>query len=164
MKRICVFYSSVTGTTKRIALLVAAQLGLPVSDVYHTSEITESLISNYDLLILGTSTWGMGELNDDWSTAVQRLRKMNLRGKEIAIFGSGDSVAYSDVFCEAIGIIYYALKWTGAKFIGEVAEDGYHFDSSLAIVGSSFVGLPLDEENEPELTDTRVANWVTQLV
>lgn len=164
MKRIGVFYSSVTGTTKRIALLVAAQLSIPVSDVFHTSQITESLINNYDLLILGTSTWGMGELNDDWSVALQKLRKMNLRNKEIAIFGSGDSVAYSDVFCEAIGILYHGLRRTGAQFTGEVSVDGYHFEASSAIVGSSFVGLPLDEDNEPELTDTRVSNWVAELV
>ncbi len=111
-------------------------------DRYHNSEISESLLSNYDLLILGTSTWGMGELNDDWSMALQKLCKMNLRNKEIAIFGSGDSVAYSDVFCEATGIIYHGLKWTGAKFIGEVSVDGYHFEASSAIVGSSFLGLP----------------------
>ena len=60
-------------------------------------------------LILGTSTWGFGDLQEDWDAFLGSLTKMNLTGKTIALFGLGDSSTYSDTFVDGMGIIYRAL-------------------------------------------------------
>ena len=35
--------------------------------------------------------------------------------------------------------------------------------STHALVDGEFVGLPLDDDYEPELTEERIVNWVEQL-
>jgi flavodoxin I len=55
------------------------------------------------------------------------------------------------------------LTKNGATLSGQVPADEYEFDESQAVIKDKFVGLPVDEDFEPELTDERVANWVKQL-
>ena len=40
------------------------------------------------------------------------------------------------------------------------STDGYEFEESEAIFDGKFIGLPIDEDFEPELTDERVAKWL----
>ena len=47
--------------------------------------------------------------------------------------------------------------------IGKVATDGYTYDDSKSVVDGKFCGLPIDEDNESELTDQRLSAWVTQI-
>ena len=63
MKSTIVIYGSSTGTCQSIAETIAGKLGASAVDV---SSIDEAAISDHDNLILGTSTWGAGELQDDW--------------------------------------------------------------------------------------------------
>ena len=44
-----------------------------------------------------------------------------------------------------------------------IPADGYEFDASEALVNGKFMGLPVDEDFEPELTDERVKKWIEQL-
>ena len=41
--------------------------------------------------------------------------------------------------------------------------DDYNYEYSEAVVGGKFVGLPLDETNEPEKTDSRIASWLEEI-
>ena len=52
---------------------------------------------------------------------------------------------------------------SGAKLIGKVPTAGYTFDSSKSVVDGKFCGLPIDEDNESELSDQRLADWVQQI-
>ena len=47
--------------------------------------------------------------------------------------------------------------------VGSVADEGYEYDDSLAVVDGRFVGLPIDEDNEYDLTDDRLFPWVEEL-
>ena len=47
--------------------------------------------------------------------------------------------------------------------IGAVSTDGYTFDESASVVDGRFVGLALDEDNESDLTDTRIAAWTDEI-
>ena len=69
----------------------------------------------------------------------------------------------SDTFNNAIGNIYHKLKDTGARFIGDFNAEGYDFKGSAADIDGRIVGLMLDEVNRPDLTDTRIAEWVKSL-
>lgn len=163
MSKIGIFYGSTTGTTEDLANRIADKLGVDSSNVFEVTALTEDLVNEYDALILGSSTWGAGELQDDWYDGVKVLKGCDLSHKCIAIFGCGDSDSYSDTFCDAIGIIYEELKDSKCKFCGAVSTDGYTFDSSVAVVDDKFVGLALDEVNEDSQTDDRIDSWVEQL-
>lgn len=114
-------------------------------------------------LLLGTSTWGAGELQDDWYDGLEKLKGADLSGKTIALFGCGDCESYGDTFCGALAEIYEGLKGSGAKFVGQVPVDGYTFGDSAAVVDGMFLGLALDDINEDDKTDGRIDAWVEEI-
>ena len=105
-------------------------------------------MESYDILLLGTSTWGDGNWQDDWYDAIKMIRTADLNGKIVALFGCGDSESYCDTFCDGMGVIYDQLKNSGCTFVGAVSADGYSYSSSIAIIDGKFVGLALDDVNE----------------
>lgn len=163
MNKIGVFYGSTTGTTEDVAHRIAEKLNVPNGDIHDASKLNDELVKEYDVLVLGTSTWGAGELQDDWYDGIKVLKKADLSHKFVALFGCGDSDSYSDTFCDGIGILYEELKDTHCTFCGATDPSGYTFDSSVAVINGKFVGLPLDEVNEDGKTDERIAQWTEAL-
>ena len=121
MKKTGIFYGSTTGTTESVARLIAEKLGVSPADVHDVSKLDAALAESYEALILGTSTWGDGELQDDWYDGIKVLKNANLSGKTIALFGCGDSESYSDTFCDGMGILFEDLKDSGCTFVGAVS-------------------------------------------
>ncbi|WP_321331132.1 flavodoxin FldA [uncultured Bacteroides sp.] len=160
MNKIGIFYGSTTGTAEDIARKIAAKLNLPKTDIYDASKITEELVKQYDVLLLGTSTWGDGELQDDWYDGVKVLKAAGISHKYVALFGCGDAESYSDTFCGGMGNLYEDLKDTGCTFCGATDTDGYSFSASGSVVNDKFVGLAIDEVNEDDKTDGRIDNWI----
>lgn len=163
MKKTGVFYGSTTGTTESVARTIAEKLGIPSSDVYDVSKMTADVAGSYEALILGTSTWGDGELQDDWYDGIKVLKGMDLSGKTVALFGCGDSESYSDTFCDGMGILFEDLKDSGCRFIGAVSDADYTYSSSIAATDGNFVGLAIDDINESDKTDERVTDWTEKL-
>ena len=62
-----------------------------------------------------------------------------------------------------MGELYNGIKNSGAKFIGAVETDGYTFDDSEAVIDGKFIGLPLDDINEDDKTDTRIEAWIADI-
>jgi len=160
MSNTIVIYGSSTGTCEAIAEKIAQKLGCEALNV---QELSADVVAQHQNLILGTSTWGAGELQDDWYDGLSVLKGADLSGKTIALFGCGDCSTYSDTFVGGIGELYDGIKQSGAKFIGSVSTDGYTFDDSSAVVDGKFVGLPLDDVNEDDKTDERIDAWIAQI-
>ena len=163
MSKIGVFYGSTTGTTEDVARKIAEKLNVPQGDIHDASTLTDALVKEYDVLVLGTSTWGAGELQDDWYEGIKVLKGMDLSGKTVALFGCGDSESYSDTFCDGMGILFEDLKNSGCRFIGAVPDADYTYSSSIAVTDSNFVGLAIDDINESDKTDERVTAWTEKL-
>lgn len=163
MKKTGIFYGSITGTTEDVAHRIARRLKVADSDIHNVATAAPSDVEPYDLLVLGTSTWGAGDLQDDWEDFANGLSELSLKGKKIALFGCGDETM-ADTFCNGVGTLHERLKNTGAEFVGAFPDTVYHFDKSLADQGDGVaVGLLLDEVNHPELTDGRITEWVSLL-
>lgn len=162
MKKTGIFYGSTTGTTADVARRIAKVLGVADTDVHDVAHTAPSVLGDYELDIIGSSTWGSGEVQDDFYDFLDGARSLDLKGHRIALFGCGDE-SMSDTFNSAIGDIYLKLKDTGARFVGEFNADGYDFNDSAAEIDGRIVGLMLDEVNHPELTDGRIAAWVKTL-
>lgn len=163
MKKTGIFYGSTTGTTESVARLIADKLGIAPADVHEVTQLDTALAESYEALILGTSTWGDGELQDDWYDGLKVLQGAHLFGKIVALFGCGDSESYSDTFCDAMGLLYEGLKDSGCTFVGAVDDSGYTYSASVAATDGLFVGLALDDVNESDRTDDRVSAWAAQL-
>lgn len=153
-----IFYGSTTGTTESIASKVGTLLG---ADVMQVAEIDK--VENYDFVIFATSTWGMGDLQDDWIGALDTLVTKNLSGKKVGFIGVGDQASFGDTFVDGIGIIYEEIKDKGITLVGKTSVDGYSFSSSKAVDGDEFIGLVIDENNQSELTDERINAWVEKV-
>lgn len=157
-----IFYGSTTGTTEAVAQGIAMELNIADKDIHNVADADVSEVDAYDMLLLGSSTWGCGELQDDWSVFIESLKTKDLSGKKVALFGCGDAGCYPDTFCDAIGLIYEELQGTGCTFVGEYAPEGYDAVNSLVCKDGKFIGLAIDESN-PDATDTRVAQWCNLL-
>lgn len=160
MNKTCIIYGSSTGTCEDLASRIAAKLDIGSADVINVSSLSADQLAGYQNLILGTSTWGAGDMQDDWFDGLGTLKEADLNGKTVALFGCGDSASYSDTFCGGMRELYDAVVEGGAKVIGQVSTDGYTFDDSAAVIDGKFVGLALDEMNESDKTDERIDAWV----
>ena len=145
---------------EEIAGKIASKLSVSAINV---TDLNADVLAGNDNLLIGTSTWGAGELQDDWYDGVDLLKDTDLAGKVVAVFGCGDSAGYSDTFCGGMRELYDAAKAGGATLVGEVSTEGYTFDDSDAIVDGKFVGLALDDVNEDDMTDSRIDAWLGQI-
>lgn len=150
-----IFYGSTTGTTEMVAGKVGELLS---AEVLSATEIDR--VEEYDFVIFATSTWGMGDLQDDWYEALDKLKTKNLSGKKVGFIGVGDQAGFGDTFVDGIGTIYGEIKDMGINLVGKTSTDGYSFSGSKAVVDDEFVGLVIDENNQSELTDERINAWV----
>lgn len=162
MAQIGIFYGSSTGNTQDAAKRIAKALSDHTVALFDVASASADF-SAYDLILFGSSTWGLGDLQDDWESFIEEVKSADLAGKKVALFGTGDSSSYSDTFGEALGKIYDQIKGKGIQLIGQVSIEGYSFDSSESVIDGQFVGLLLDEDNESEKTDQRIALWVDQI-
>ena len=161
MSKTIVVYGSSTGTCESIAQTLGEKLGADVIDV---ANLTAADVQGADNLVLGTSTWGAGEMQDDWYDGVKVLKEAGLSGKKVAVFGCGDSSSYSDTFCGGMKELYDAAKEAGATMVGDdVSTDGYTFDDSDSVVDGHFIGLALDDVNEDDKTESRIEAWIPML-
>ena len=160
MAKTIVVYGSSTGTCETIAQTIGEKLG---AEVINVSDLTEDQIAGADNLVVGTSTWGAGEMQDDWYDGVKVLKSAGLTGKKVAVFGCGDSESYSDTFCGGMKELYDAAEAAGATMVGHVSTDGYNYDDSDAVVDGQFVGLALDDVNEDDKTESRIEAWLPTL-
>ena len=160
MAKVGIFYGSTTGVTEDIANRIAEKID--GAEVFNIDGNVDEL-ENYDVLLLGTSTWGFGDLQDDWQAVLDDLANLNLAGKKVAYFGSGDQGTFTDTFMDGMAIINEEISKTGATVIGNTSTEGYEFNESRAVEGDKFLGLALDEVNQSDLTDERIDAWVEQI-
>ena len=106
MNTTIVIYGSSTGTCEAIAEKIASKLGCEAINV---QDLTADIVAANQNLILGTSTWGAGELQDDWYDGLKTLQGADLSGKTIALFGCGDCSTYSDTFVGGMGELYNGM-------------------------------------------------------
>ncbi len=159
MDKVKVIYGSTTGNTETAAQQIAGAFGVAAINIANAK--ADDFLA--DLLILGSSTWGLGELQDDWISGVAYLSKADLTGKKVAVFGTGDQSGFADTFVDALGIIAGVAKSRGAEIVGETSTEGYTHSGSAAESDGKFCGLALDDNNEPEKTPARIAAWVAAL-
>jgi flavodoxin I len=157
-----IFYGSSTGTTEKVAVVIAKKLGISPDDV-HNIESNGGDLAAYDFLIFGASSTGIGDLQYFWEDYLNVLKAVDLNGKKVALFCCGDSYTYSDSFCGAMRKIYDAIEDKGCKIVEGVSADGYEAGDTDAVIDGKFVGLAIDNDNEEDKTPERIDSWIKLL-
>ncbi len=167
MEKIGIIYGSTAGVTEEIAEKIAEYFDEESCELYNMEdydeyELLKEPLKEHDYLLLGSSTWGAGEIQNYWREPLDDMdiEKPDFSGKTIALFGAGDHVDHGKNFVSGLGILYDHFEKTGATIVGAVSTDGYTYEESFAIRDGKFVGLPIDEVNEDDKTEDRIANWI----
>ena len=169
MEKIAIFYGPLNGSVHRIAKLVASEIGAEKVDLIHIASATAEDLEKYTKIIFGISTigkdtWQQKFDNTDWSHFFPVVTSFDFTGKRVAIFGLGDHITYAYHFVDSMGLLGKTIRNQGGEILGTVSTDGYTFQDSDAIVDGKFIGLPVDEDFEPELTGERVSAWIESLM
>lgn len=169
MNKIGIFFGTDSGSTRLIAKMMAKKLGGEIaSKPLNINRISIEDLLSYDALILGTPTYGEGQLpgkstkvvTGSWEEFLPQLKDNDLAGKTIALYGLGDQDKYKDRFANGLYLLYSQLKACGATFIGSWSTEGYQFEESQAVIDDKFIGLVLDQSNQRLLSEARVDTWL----
>ena len=162
-----IFVGSTMGDTMDAAELIAKQVrreaGVQVP-LFDVEGLDLSAMLDFDLILIGCSTWDIGQLQASWDRQFDAFRELDLSGKLVGFFGAGDQVFYDDTYQDAIGILADAAEDAGARLIGLWPVDGYLHTGSKGQRGDHFVGLALDFEHQIDLTEERVQGWVAKVL
>jgi flavodoxin I len=157
---VCIVYGSTTGTTERVAGKIATHFD--VAEVVAAQKADGSL--SCDLLVLGASTWGMGELQEDMAGFLNKFRYGAVDAKFAAIFGLGSQTGFPDSFVDGIADMAAFIEAKQIRNVGIWTPKDIDFASSRAtLTDGDLMGLALDEDNQPEKTDLRILGWVEQI-
>lgn len=160
---IAIIYGSNGGTTEDVAEQIKDVLGLE-ADLIDIGTAEIDVFEKYDKMIIGTSTWGEGDLQDDWDDIFGDFEGVEFGGKTVAFFGTGDQEGYADNFLDAMGTLHEVVVNNGGTVVGDKwSTDGYEHDESTAVNDDGFVGLAIDNDNQDEMTADRITKWVAMI-
>jgi flavodoxin I len=155
-----IFYGSSTGNTKDVSEKLQAALG---GDLHNITDADADTLAGYDYLVFATSTWGAGDLQDDWEDFFPTLDDVDFSGKKVAIMGLGDQENYGDTFVDGMAILAEKVEEQGGEVVGYTSTEGYTYDNSEAEKDGRFIGLVIDEDSQSGQTDARIKKWVSDL-
>lgn len=164
-----IVFSTTTGNTQIVAELIKKKLGDKAAAPVELTEITPDTLESFSAVLAGAPTWNTGadeqRSGTDWDDFLYGdLQNVKLKDTPVAIFGCGDSVGYEENFVDAMEEMHDKFKERGANMIGYVSTDGYEFGESKSVRDGKFLGLPIDEDNEGDLTEERVSGWCSQIL
>ena len=81
----CIVYGSTMGNTEGAAGIIANKID-GETKVISVSNLTADIIKDSDMVLLGSSTWGIGDLQDDWDMKIDELKTYDFSGKKVGFF------------------------------------------------------------------------------
>jgi len=120
-----------TGNTELMAVTIADELtraGDKV-DLVDGIEAFADDLKSYERILIGSYTWGDGDLPDEVFGFYEELKDTDLTGKFAAVFGSGDS-SYSH-FSRAVDIFEETLKDQGCQIVTEGLKVDQESDAAI---------------------------------
>ncbi|MFB6320682.1 flavodoxin domain-containing protein [Saccharicrinis sp. FJH54] len=170
MKKLALIYWPKGGSVEHAAKIIKEKLTDFSVSFLCVEDISADQLSDFDVFIFGGSTvgadyWSNKETEMAWRPFFAEMEQKNTRldGKKGALLGLGNQVLYPDNFVDDMMYMKKKLEAAGLQIIGETSTDGYAFNESKAIVDDKFVGLALDEDSEPELTNQRIDSWLSNI-
>ncbi|HSP21208.1 MAG TPA: flavodoxin domain-containing protein [Planococcus sp. (in: firmicutes)] len=100
--RVAIVYASATGNTKAVAEIlqhICRREWVSVS-IFAINDFPLAELSRYDVVIVGTYTWGSGEIPKELRGLFAAFENLGNKSLVTAVFGTGDS-CYAE-FCGAV--------------------------------------------------------------
>lgn len=167
MKKTALVYWPKKGNVENTAHKISALFETGSIDVFTISQLDAKQLMSYRLIIFGGSTIGADNWEDahtsKWYEFFKALKSVDLGGKTAAIYGLGDQVLYPEHFVDGMAIIRDELLAAGATIVGSWPVDGYEHTDSKSVEGDHFIGLALDDDQQPGLSDERIRTWVAMV-
>ena len=169
MIKTALLYSPVGGNVNNVTIKLGELIGDDKADIIHIKEVDAGVLDNYKQLILigstvGADHWDNEIIVDEWQEFFTKMVGNSFAGKKVAIVGLGNSVLYPEHFADGMANLYKKCTEKEATVYGSVESEGYTFTDSEALNDEGvFCGLPIDEDNEDDLTTERLENWISIL-
>jgi flavodoxin I len=166
MEKIGLFYAPAKGSTERMAKLIQQKIGSDKLDLILIEDNSQAaILEPYAKIIFGISTVGRDNWDSNykkigWDHFLPRIENADFNNKTVAIFGLGNHILYPDNFVDAMGYLGSIVVDSGARLVGQTPIEGYAFSDSEAVSDAMFYGLPIDEDNEPQLSEQRINEWL----
>ncbi|NRA56877.1 MAG: flavodoxin [Phycisphaerales bacterium] len=161
--KIGIIYGSSTGATEIVADHIKDHFGELASSPIEVYKFDPKGMEQYDVLLLGIPTWHIGEMQEDWEDAAEKFAIPQMKGKKVGLFGCGDQGGYPDTFGDALGLLWDIIEPAGPELIGRWSTDGYDYEASVGERDGTFLGLMVDEDHQPSLSNERIEKWCTQV-
>lgn len=164
--KVGIFYGTNTGNTETVVEKLSEEMknnGFEV-DVHDMASASVEDFGNYNTLIIAVPTWNDGELQDDWDAVYNEYKGYNFAGKKVGFVGLGDQDGYADNFLDGIGTLAKPVLANGGSVFGYWPTESYEFNTSVGVADNGkFYGLGIDVDNQDEMTDDRISQWVAQI-
>jgi flavodoxin II len=166
MTSVCIYFGSSTGFTEMAAEKIYDEFSEGCCEIFNAVDDGLAVVERFPLIIFGIPTWDYGGLQEDWQARWSEIDSLQITGKYFAVFGMGDQLGYSAWYQDAMGELHGKLIQRGGLPIGYWPNEGHQFTHSRGLTneGDFFVGLPLDDTNQNELSATRISEWCQQLI
>ncbi|QHE53571.1 flavodoxin [Pontibacillus sp. HMF3514] len=127
MANILIAFASMSGNTEEVADHLKDELEKQDHKVTleEMDELNPTDLQDYDAVLLGSYTWGDGDLPYEVEEFYEEMEDVDLTGVPAAAFGSGDT--NYPKFCEAVHTFEERLQECGAK----VLQDGFKIEMAL---------------------------------
>ncbi len=137
MSKVLISFATMSGNTQKVADHIAKELTKNMPEIetkiIDMMELTEEQFIEYDLVILGSSTWTDGDYNPISLEFFSQLQGTNTDFSKFrfAIFGLGES--YYPEYCTVVEKMAQVLKSKNGRIVGELLKlDGYVDDNMLS--------------------------------
>lgn len=168
MKNVLIIYWPLAGNVENVAIKIAGKYIDTNIKFVPVTEVSKEDLRRFNNWIVGGSTvgshvWEEADDSNRWFEFFRLLDSTDLSNITVAFFGLGDQILYPHHFVNGLSVFQEEFEKRNCKIVGQWPTEGYSFSDSEAYQNKMFFGLALDEDNQPELTDSRLDKWLAQI-
>lgn len=113
---------------------------------------------------VGSHVWMDADDSNRWFDFFKLLNNVDLKTKVVAFFGLGDQILYPHHFVDGLGVFQEEFSKRNARIVGKWPVEGYNFYDSEGVKGKQFFGLAVDQDQQAELTEARLDQWLEMIL
>ena len=137
---------------------------LSYDHVHNIAKIPITRMLEYDLIILGSPTYGKGNLHYAWNDVLIEMQNLDFKERKFAVFCLGDQRFHEKSFAGAIERLSQPIASHSMKIIGKGWEtNNTYSDTTHVLAAKSVLGLIVDDGNEKGQTLERIRLWCGKL-
>ncbi len=169
MKKTALLYSPEGGNVNSVTNKLGEMIGNDKVDIIPVNKVVKEDVDKYSQIIflgstVGADHWSNESVVNEWPEFFRKVDEISFEDKKVAIVGLGNSVLYPEHFADGMAHLYNTITKKKAEIFGFVDAKDYTFTDSEAVNAEGFFcGLPIDEDNEDELTTERLEKWISIL-